>query len=49
MARHNIAFAVGMVSRYMQKPKKTHLEAVRRIVNYVKGTLDYVLQYKKEG
>ncbi|KAL6312965.1 hypothetical protein AAG906_038534 [Vitis piasezkii] len=27
--------------RYMQNPKKPHLEAVRRILRHVKGTIDY--------
>ncbi|KAK3041270.1 hypothetical protein RJ639_001372 [Escallonia herrerae] len=39
----------GMMSRYMQNPKKLHLEAVRGILRYVKGTLDYGIIYKKGG
>ena len=31
----------------MQNPKKSHLEAVQRILRYVKGTIDYSLLYKK--
>ncbi|KAM1206869.1 hypothetical protein EV1_007562 [Malus domestica] len=31
----------------MQNPKKPHLEAVRRILRYVKSTIDYGLLYKK--
>ncbi|GKV38633.1 hypothetical protein SLEP1_g46522 [Rubroshorea leprosula] len=46
LSRPNISFAVGMVSRFMQNPKKSHLEAVRRILKYVKGTLDYGILYK---
>ncbi|XP_017617688.1 secreted RxLR effector protein 161-like [Gossypium arboreum] len=34
-------------SRYMQNPKKQHLETVRRVLRYVKGTLNYGLLYKK--
>ncbi|RVW91817.1 Retrovirus-related Pol polyprotein from transposon TNT 1-94 [Vitis vinifera] len=37
----------GVMSRYMQNPKKPHLEAVRRILRHVKGTIDYGLLYKK--
>ena len=48
MRRPDIAFTVGVVSRYMQKPRNFHLELVQRIVKYVKGTLDYGLLYKKE-
>ncbi|XP_071717990.1 secreted RxLR effector protein 161-like [Rutidosis leptorrhynchoides] len=35
------------MSRYMQSPKKTHLEVVRRILRYVKGTLSFGLTFKK--
>ena len=30
-----------MVSKFMQKPKALHLAAVKRILRYLKGTLDY--------
>ncbi|XP_028100619.1 uncharacterized protein LOC114299981 [Camellia sinensis] len=45
--RLNISYAVGVMSRYMQKPKKPHLDAVRRILRYVKDTIDFGLMYKK--
>ncbi|XP_049391504.1 secreted RxLR effector protein 161-like [Solanum stenotomum] len=35
------------MSRYMQNPKKSHLDGVRRILRYVKSTIDYGLFYKK--
>ena len=47
LTRPDIAYAVGVVSRFMQNPKKPHLEAVPRIRRYMKGTLDYGLLYKK--
>ena len=47
LTRPDIAYAVGVASRYMQNPKKHHLEAARRILRYVKGTLDFGLFYKK--
>ncbi|KAE8681852.1 hypothetical protein F3Y22_tig00111303pilonHSYRG00095 [Hibiscus syriacus] len=43
----DISYAVGVMSRYMQNPKKPHLEAVRKILRYVKNTIDYGLLYKK--
>ncbi|XP_058075831.1 secreted RxLR effector protein 161-like [Magnolia sinica] len=49
LSRPDIAYAVGVVSRFMQTPKKPHLEAVRRILRYVKGTIDLGLLYKKGG
>ncbi|KAE8669113.1 Detected protein of unknown function [Hibiscus syriacus] len=47
LTRPDISYAVGMMSQYMQNPKKPHLEAVRRILRYVKSTIDYGLLYKK--
>ncbi|XP_039140554.1 uncharacterized mitochondrial protein AtMg00810-like [Dioscorea cayenensis subsp. rotundata] len=34
-------------SCYMQIPKKPHLEVVRRILRYLKGTVDYGILYRK--
>ena len=48
LTRPDIAFAVGVVSRFMQTLKKSHLEAVRRILRYIKGTLDLGLFYKSK-
>ncbi|XP_037492732.1 uncharacterized mitochondrial protein AtMg00810-like [Jatropha curcas] len=36
--RPDIAYAVGVVSQFMQSPQKEHMEAVIRIVRYLKGT-----------
>ncbi|KAE8694951.1 hypothetical protein F3Y22_tig00110761pilonHSYRG00036 [Hibiscus syriacus] len=47
LTRPDISYAVGVMSRYMQNPKKPHLEAVRRILRYMKNTIDYGLLYKK--
>ncbi|KAL0541218.1 hypothetical protein IC582_021260 [Cucumis melo] len=46
LTRPDISYSVRVVSGYMQKPKKPHLEAVRRILRYLKGT-EYGLLYKK--
>ena len=48
LTRPDISYAVGVISRYMQNPKKPHLEAARRILRYVRGTIDYGLFYKKD-
>jgi hypothetical protein len=37
-AHPDIAFAVRVVSRYMHEPRSGHLEAVYRILRYLKGT-----------
>nr|GEW65261.1 Gag-Pol polyprotein [Tanacetum cinerariifolium] len=41
--RPDIAHAVGVVIRYMAEPGREHWEAVKRILRYVKGTLDVAL------
>ncbi|XP_019066468.2 uncharacterized mitochondrial protein AtMg00810-like [Solanum lycopersicum] len=45
--RPDISFAVGVMNRYMHKPKKQHMEVVRRILRYVKSTIGYGLVFKK--
>ncbi|PKI63871.1 hypothetical protein CRG98_015754 [Punica granatum] len=49
LIRPDISYAVGVMSWYMQNPKKSHLEAVRRILRYVKSTLGYGILYRKCG
>jgi hypothetical protein len=41
----DIAFTVGYMSRFMEQPTTEHLQAIKRILRYVAGTLDYVLHY----
>lgn len=45
--RPDIAFSVVLVSRYMERPTNLHMNAVKRILRYVKGTVDYGLIYAK--
>ncbi|XP_062094194.1 secreted RxLR effector protein 161-like [Humulus lupulus] len=47
LTRPDISYAVGVASRYMQHPKKPHLEAMRQMLRYVKDTINYDLLYKK--
>ncbi|MCO5594375.1 hypothetical protein L7F22_048405 [Adiantum nelumboides] len=39
-SRPDLSYAVGLVSQFMQLPRKPHLDAVRRILRYVRDTLD---------
>ena len=39
-SRPDITYGVGLVSRFMKKPCKDHLLAAKRILRYVKGTLE---------
>lgn len=45
--RPDIAYAVGVVSRYIESPTVLHYNAVKRILRYVKGILEYGLVYSK--
>lgn len=45
--RPHIAFAVGIVSRYMERPTELHLSVVKRICRYVKRMIHYGLVYTK--
>ena len=42
-----ISYPVGVVSRYMSNPKKPHLDAVKRILKYIKGTINFGILYKE--
>jgi hypothetical protein len=43
--RPNLAFSVGYVSWFMQRPTMKHQDAVKRIIRYVARTLDHDLYY----
>ena len=43
--RPDIAFIIKYMSRFMEQPMMEHLQAVKRILCYVAGTLDYGLHY----
>ena len=45
VTRPDIAYAVGVVSRFNSQPKTAHLNAVKRIFRYLKGTLNAGLEY----
>jgi len=44
--RPDIAFAVGIVSRYMEEPRASHWAAVKQILRYLAGTVNYGCAYK---
>ena len=47
--RPDIAYAVGVVSRAMHRPQIRHMEAVIRILRYLKGTSGRGVLYQKNG
>lgn len=49
LIRPDIAFIVGVLSRYMQTPRKPQLDAIRRVIRYVKTTLSYGVFFKRDS
>ena len=47
--RPDLAFSVGYVSRFMQRPTTEHEQAVKRIIRYVAGTFDHGLHYPRSS
>jgi hypothetical protein len=47
--RPDLAYSVGIVSRYMEMPKSSHWAAVNQILRYVVGTLNYGCKYTRSG
>lgn len=45
--RPDISYAVGVVSRFMDKPTVAHQGAVKQILRYVNGTMGYGITYSK--
>jgi hypothetical protein len=44
--RSNISHAVGVLSRYMSKPRKEHWSTIKRVFRYLRGISSYVLYYQ---
>ena len=42
----DICYVVGLVSRYQSNAGQKHLMTVKRILRYLKGTLNYMLCYQ---
>jgi len=45
--RPTILFVVSLLSRFMHCASEIHLKAAKRILRYVKGTIDYGVKFKK--
>jgi hypothetical protein len=44
--RPDIAYAVGIISRFMHKPGRPHWNAVKHILKYLVGTQDYGIKFE---
>ncbi|XP_066353590.1 uncharacterized mitochondrial protein AtMg00810-like [Miscanthus floridulus] len=47
--RPDITFAVGYVSRFTEDLREDHWAAVKRLLRYVKGTVDHGIVFPKTG
>ena len=43
--RLDISFSVGVLSRFSNKPRESHWKEGMRLLRYIKGTLDYGINY----
>jgi hypothetical protein len=47
LTRPNIAYSVNQLCQHMYSPTSTHLTAAKKVLRYLKGSVDYGLQYHK--
>ena len=47
--RPDVAYGIGLVSRFMSKPRRVHWHAVKWLLKYFKGTAKLKLMYKVDG
>lgn len=45
--RPDLAYAVGILSRFMSAPQQNHLDAARHVLRYIKSTSDFGLFYPR--
>ncbi|XP_055913678.1 uncharacterized protein LOC129947224 [Eupeodes corollae] len=48
VSRPDLSFAVGALSRFNNNPSKSHWIAVKRLFRYIKGTINYKLEYTRD-
>ena len=46
LTRPDISYSVNKLSQFIQSPTMMDLQAVKRVLRYLKGTLDYGTKYK---
>jgi hypothetical protein len=49
ITRPDLSYVVGVVSQFMQTPRKPHLDAVKRILRYIKQTLQCGIFYEAKS
>jgi hypothetical protein len=49
MTRFDLTFALGKLSKYVANPGAVHWSALKRLLRYIKGTLNYGLEFVWHG
>eukprot|EP00253_Pinus_taeda_P031088 PITA_31088 len=47
--RPDLSFAVGLVARFMENPRESHWKAAKRILRYVRGTIQFGIHYSAKA
>uniref|UniRef100_A0A2N9FY74 Integrase catalytic domain-containing protein n=1 Tax=Fagus sylvatica TaxID=28930 RepID=A0A2N9FY74_FAGSY len=47
--RPDLMYVVSLISRFMASPTELHLQAAKRVLRYLKGTVDLGVFYRKKG
>ncbi|PNX96743.1 hypothetical protein L195_g019956 [Trifolium pratense] len=47
--RSDLTFYVCLIARYMERPTEIHLAAAKRVMRYLKGTMDLGVLYRRNG
>ena len=47
-SKPDISYSVGVCARYQVNPKESHMIALKRIIKYVKTTVDFGVWYSKD-
>ena len=48
-SRVDISFVVGRVSHYMQTPHESHWKEAKRLLQYIRGTIQFGIHYSTGG
>ena len=47
-SKPDISYSVGVCARYQANPKESHMIALKRIIKYVKTTVEFGVWYNKD-
>eukprot|EP00253_Pinus_taeda_P024585 PITA_24585 len=47
--RPDLSFVVGLVVQFMKNPRESHWKAAKRILHYVRGTVQFGIHYSAEA